>query len=380
MSDPNFASEERWLRGAIRAEEAALPVRLRPAELGRRWAVRRRWRIVRRLELGAAAVVIAAVGLGAIWSFAHQGQPLVIQPPIAGPVSPAVAGPVYATATFATGPGLSVGRATLTLSQPRSASASFDVGCGWSVRGHVVGLSIGKQQIGGDYPFLRWKMAFGPKYQIEIVEPDQSTFTGRAADYASQAAADGRSGSITFTDLTLNTGDPSTAPRRSGTFTWTCQQPATLGAAGTSLPSPVVDEQGVPALWILQNGSPVRRAVTGCPVHLDLPGSALSASCSTADWWASLESMNSTLEVAAGDSLAFALDGWTVTSADVVAMHVAGASQASPVVGLHPILGGGTVTFSPPGPGDWYVHFTVEAARDDGSTLQAEYAYPISVP
>ena len=87
MSDPNFASEERWLRGAIRAEEAALPVRRRPAELGRRWAVRRRWRIVRRLELGAAAVVIAAVGLGAIWSFAHQGQPLVIQPPMAPPQS-----------------------------------------------------------------------------------------------------------------------------------------------------------------------------------------------------------------------------------------------------------------------------------------------------
>ena len=99
----------------------------------------------------------------------------------------------------------------------------------------------------------------------------------------------------------------------------------------------------------------------------------------TADWWASLESMDSTLGVAAGDSLASVLDGWTVTSADVVAMRVAGASQASPVVGLHPILGGGTVAFSPPGPGDWYVHFTVEAARDDGSRLQAEYAYPISV-
>jgi hypothetical protein len=47
---------------------------------------------------------------------------------------------------------------------------------------------------------------------------------------------------------------------------------------------------------------------------------------------------------------------------------------------LKPILGNGAVAFSPPGPGSWYVHFTVEAARDDGSTLQAEYAYPITAP
>jgi hypothetical protein len=48
-------------------------------------------------------------------------------------------------------------------------------------------------------------------------------------------------------------------------------------------------------------------------------------------------------------------------------------------VGLNPIIGNGAVAFSPPAPGSWYVQFMIEAARDDGSWLAAEYAYPITV-
>ncbi len=163
------------------------------------------------------------------------------------------------TETFPTGPGLSLGRASLSLSEPKSPTASFDIGCTWSVRGHVMGLSIGKQVIGGEYVFVRWKLALGPQYEIEFVEPDQTTFIGLGGNYSSTAATDGHTGTITFTNLTLNSGNPSTAPRRSGVFTWTCDLPTTLGNAAPPLPSPIVDENGVPVLWIIQNGTPVRR-------------------------------------------------------------------------------------------------------------------------
>jgi hypothetical protein len=377
MSDP-ISREESWLRGALRAEEATLPVRLRPEDLGRRWGERRRRRTVRRVGLAAAAMVVVAVGLGAMWAMGQRGNPIESQPVVAGPIS----GPISYTQTPATGPGLSVGRATLTLSQPKSSPGSFAVGCIWSVSGHVVGLSIGKQQVGGESLFVRWKLAAGPKYQIELVEPDQTIFVGLAGNYASQATADGLSGSISFTDLTLNAGDPATAPRRSGTFTWTCERAAKLGQAAPTLGSPTA-ENGVPTLWIVQNGTPTRRTLTGCPIDLRTVANTVTTSCATANWWEPLRSLNSTLEVAPGDSLAFALDGWTVTSANVVAMPASsagGPSVNSPLVDLRTVLGNGVVDFSPPGGGDWFVHFTVEAAKDDGSTLDAEYSYPISVP
>jgi hypothetical protein len=50
---------------------------------------------------------------------------------------------------------------------------------------------------------------------------------------------------------------------------------------------------------------------------------------------------------------------------------------------LNPVIGSGAVAFSPPlsypAPDCWYVQFTIEAARDDGSRLAAEYAYTITV-
>jgi hypothetical protein len=251
------------------------------------------------------------------------------------------------------------------------------------VRGDMVGLMIGKQAIGDDYPYIRWRPAPGPKYRIEIVEPDQTKFSGGDSNYTSQTAPDGHTGSIAFTNLVLNSGDPSTAPRRSGTFTWACDQATSLGSPAPSLPSPAVDERGVPALWIIDSGSPVRRALTGCPIDLTTAAGHFAASCATNNWWEPLQSLDSTLDVAQGDSLAFALDGWTVTSADVVASS---SSSASPpgtfpngLVGLNPIIGNGAVAFSPPAPGSWYVQFMIEAARDDGSWLAAEYAYPITV-
>jgi len=370
MSDPILTREERWLRGALRAEGETLPLRVEAGDLRRRWGERRRGRVVRRLELVAAVAAVLVVGLA--WRPWQADRLLTV-----------ISGPINVQWQPPTGPGLSAGRASLSLSEPQSAPASFVIGCGWSVRGHVVGLTIGKQDVGSDYFFVRWKLALGPQYQIELVNPDdQTSFIGLAGNYTSQAAADGSSGSIVFTNLTLNSGDPSTASRRSGTFTWTCEQPATLGRPAPSLPSPTVDEQGVPALWILQNGTPVRRALTGCPLSVTTPERALAASCATTNWWEPLQSLDSALEVAPADGLAFALDGWTVTSAEVVASHSSSTpgSFENPLMGLKPILGNGEVAFSPPGPGIWYVHFTVEAARDDGSTLQADYAYPIMVP
>lgn len=381
MSDPILTSEERWLRGALRAEEDSLPVRLGPEDLHRRWLGRRRQGLARRLGLLAAAVAVVAVGLGATWSMWPWGKPLAVQPPIDGPSS-VVAGPISVTQTPVAGPGLSAGQATLTLTAPKAAPSSFAVGCIWSVSGHVVGMTVGKQVIGGEYLFVHWKPYLGPQYQIELVQPDQTSFIGLGGNYTSQATADGRSGSLSFTDLILNSGDPSTAPRRSGTFTWTCEHAATLGRPAPTLLSPTADENDVPVLWILQNGAPTRRALTGCPISVTTPSVGFATSCATSDWWKPLESLNSTLEVEPGDSLAFALDGWTVTSAAVEAARTSlpAGSFENPLVDLHPTLGSGAVSFSPPGTGNWYVHFTIEAARDDGSTLQAEYGYPISVP
>lgn len=373
MSDPILTSEERWLQAALRSEGDTLPLRVEAGDLRRRWSERRRGRIVRRLGLVAAVASVAVVALALTWRPGQQDKPPLV----------AMGGLINVPWQPPTGPGLSAGRATISLTQPQSATSSFVIGCGWSVHGHLVGLTIGKQAIGKDYLFVRWKLALGPQYQIELVNPDdQTSFIGTAGNYTSQAAVDGSSGSIVFTDLTLNSGDPSTAPRRSGTFTWTCEQPATLGRTAPSLPSPTVDEQGVPALWILQNGTPVRRALTGCPITLTTPDRSLAASCATSNWWEPLQSLNSTLEVASGDSLAFALDGWTVTSADVVAAHSSSypGSFENPLWDLKPILGNGAVAFSPPGPGNWAVHFTIEAARDDGSRLEAQYAYSITVP
>ena len=373
MSDPILTSEERWLRSALRAEGETLPVRVEAGSLRRRWGERHRSRSVRRLGLVTTVAAVAVVTLALAW---HPWQP-------DNPLLVAMGGGINGQSQPPTGPGLSAGRATISLTQPQSATSSFVIGCGWSVHGHLVGLTIGKQAIGKDYLFVRWKLALGPQYQIELVNPDdQTSFIGTAGNYTSQAAADGYSGSIVFTDLTLNSGDHSTAPRRSGTFTWTCEQPATLGRPAPSLPSPTADEQGVPALWILENGTPARQALTGCPITLTTPDRSLAASCATSNWWEPLRSLNSAFEVASGDSLAFALDGWTVTSADVVASHSSSTpgSFENPLMDLKPILGNGAVAFSPPGPGIWYVHFTIEAARDDGSTLEAEYAYPIMVP
>jgi hypothetical protein len=330
-------------------------------------------------------MVVIAVGLGAIWTFGHHENAFTANAPI-GP-SPMIAGPVSVTETFPTGPGLSVGRATLYLSEPKSPTASFDVGCTWSAHGHVIALSIGKQVIGGEYLFVRWKLALGPQYEIELIQPDQTSFIGVGGNYASQAAADGRSGTITFTNLTLNTGDPSTAPRRSGVFTWTCDPPATLGNAAPPLPSPIVDEHGVPILWIIQNGTPVRRAFASCPIELNAPGGGFGTSCATSNWWNSLAPADPVFKVGAGDSLGLALDGWTVTSAQALALPAAaggpagsGPTMDAPLQDLHAVLGNGVVTFSLPGSGSWYLHFIVEAATDDGSTLSAEYSYPITVP
>ena len=111
---------------------------------------------------------------------------------------------------------------------------------------------------------------------------------GLGGNYASEAATDGQTGTITFTNLTLNSGDASTAPRRSGVFTWTCDRPATFGNAAPPLPSPIVDEHGVPVLWIIQNGAPVRWAFASCPIELNAPGGGFGTSCVTNNWWNSL--------------------------------------------------------------------------------------------
>ena len=219
---------------------------------------------------------------------------------------------------------------------------------------------------------------------------------GPPGSSVSQAAADGSSGTINFTDLALETGDPLsalTAPRHSGTFTWTCWQPFFgLGSPAPSLPSPTVDAQGVPTLWILRNGLPVRRALTGCPIDLLTAEFHLTTSCATSNWWEPLQSLDSEFVVGPGDRLAFALDGWTVTHADVTAANVAAAGNPGPAGpgdcscscganwSLYPVVGNGAVTFSTPEMCDVYVKFTVKAARDDGSTLEAEYAYLIAVP
>jgi hypothetical protein len=302
-----------------------------------------------------------------------------LTPPPAGPI---IAGPVSAGPSFANGPGLSTGRATLSITLPEAVTSSFEVGCSWSATGHVVGLLIGKQEIGSDFPFLRWKVAPGPKYQIELVEPDQTSFIGGDGDYISQASSDGHSGSIAFTNLVLNSGDPSTAARRSGTFTWTCDPAASLGQPAPLLPSPTVDEHGVPTLWIIHNGKPERQALTGCPIDLRTPTYSSAASCATSDWWERLPALSSALDVTPGDSLAFALDGWTITLANVQAAESTspGGTSSNPMLDLRPLLGNGAVAYSPPGSGVWYVHFIVEASKDDGSSLHAEYAYAIRVP
>jgi hypothetical protein len=384
MSDPIDAGDERRLRDALHAEVEALPLRLRPEDLGRRWEARSRGRIVRRLRLVAAVLVVAVVGLATAWSLVwsigtHGTSAVPLTPPPAGPI---VAGPVSAGPAFANGPGLSTGRATLSITQPEAATSSFEVRCSWSMTGHVLGLLIGKQAIGSDFPFLRWKVAPGPKYQIELVEPDQTTFIGSDSDYSSQASADGHSGSITFTNLVLNSGDPSTPPRRSGMFTWTCDPASSLGNPAPSLPAPTEDEHGVPTLWIIHNGKPARQALIGCPIDLRTPIYSSAASCATSDWWALLPSLNSALEVASGDSLAFALDGWTVTLAAVGAAQSSSppGTSGNPMFDLRPTLGNGAVAFSPPGSGVWYVHFIVDASKDDGSSLHAEYSYAIKVP
>ena len=55
----------------------------------------------------------------------------------------------------------------------------------------------------------------------------------------------------------------------------------------------------------------------------------------------------------------------------------------NPLAVLNSVIGSGAVAFSPPlsypAPDCWYVQFTIEAARDDGSRLAAEYAYTITV-
>ncbi len=92
MSDPTLSEEERRLRDALRAEEEILPVRLTPADLERRSGERRRHRLVRRVELVVAAVVVIAVGLGAIWTFEHQGNTLTASEASVAP-SAMIAGP-----------------------------------------------------------------------------------------------------------------------------------------------------------------------------------------------------------------------------------------------------------------------------------------------
>jgi hypothetical protein len=388
MSDPTLSQEERRLRDALRAEEESLPVRLVPADLERRSAERRRHRLVRRVELLLAAIVVLVIGVGGIWVLGHRGDAFTASeasiapsPTIAGPIS----GPVSVVETFPTGPGLSLGRASLSLSDPKSPTASFAIGCTWSVSGHVMGLSIGKQVIGGEDVFVRWKLALGPQYEIELVEPDQTTFIGLGSNYVSQATPDGHNGAIAFTNLTLNSGDPSTAPRRSGIFTWTCDEPATPASSAPPLPSPIFDGNGVPVLWIIQNGTPVDRAFASCPIELNASSGGFGMSCVTNDWWNSPGPADPVFKVGSGDSLGIALAGWTVTSAQVLALPAAaggpmgtGPTVDDPLQDLHPVLGNGVVTFSTPELGSWYVHFVVEAAMDDGSTLSAEYTYPIT--
>jgi hypothetical protein len=351
---------------------------------------RRRARVTRRLQLVAVIAIVTVVGLGAAWSIAqHDQAPAASSERPPAVTAPAIAGPISAVASPETGPGLSAGRATLTLSTPPAATSSFAIGCRWSVSGHVLGLAIGKEPVGSDYPFLRWKLIPGPKYQLEIVEPDQSSFVGGNGDYASQAASDGSSGSIAFTKLVLNSGDPSTAARRTGTFTWTCEQAPSLGAPAPPLPSPAVDAESVPVLWILRNGVPASRVLSGCPIELTTPKGSLASSCATANWWALPASVKTAFEPAPGDSLSFALDRWTVTSAQVVALPAAaegpggsGPSIDHPLVDLPTVLGNGAVAFSQLelGAGTWYVQFNIEASMDDGSSLTAEYSYPITIP
>jgi hypothetical protein len=331
--------------------------------------------MVRRVQLVVVLALVAVVASGAAWSIvALHGQPLAVS-------SASIAGGVSVTPSPVTGPGMSSGQATLSLTQPESATSSFGVGCSWSPTGHVVGLAIGKQVIGNDYPFIRWSLTPGPKYEIELVEPDQTSFIGAAGNYASQAAADGHTGSITFTNLVLNSGDPSTAPRRSGTFSWTCEQAASLGNPAPSLPSLGVDEEGVPALWIIENGVPVRAAFTSCPVELTTPAGSFAERCATSNWWEPLALLKSALAVPPGASLAFAIDGWTITSAQVVASLSTSTpgSVDNPLQDLHAVLGNGAVPFSTPATGSWYVHFTLEAATDAGSTLDAEYSDWITI-
>jgi hypothetical protein len=374
VSDSFDPRAERSLRDALQAEVETVPVLLQPSELETRWAGRRRAGSVRRMQFVAIGVIAAVVALGATWSIIPHGSAAAdLTAPPAGPVR-------AAPRVFPTGPGLSTGRASLTLSEPHKIGSSFQIGCTWSLSGHVLGLAIGKQQIGNDMPYVRWQTIPGPRYQVELVEADQSTYVGSPESYKSQATADGHSGTITFTKLMLNSA--ASTPPRSGSFTWDCDNATALGVAGPSLPAPVVDDQGIPVLWILRNGQPERRAFTGCPTTLDSPAGSVASSCATSDWWQSPQLLDPALKTNFGDRLAFALGGWTVTRSEVWAVKSSspGGTVANPEESLDPVLGNGAVAFSAPGTGSWFVHFIVEASKDDGSSLRAECASLITVP
>lgn len=390
MSDSFDPMDERSIREALRAEVETLPVWLAPGDLNDRWAKRRQRRSVRMVQFVTLAVVVAVVALGATWSIIPHGSTAAdLTAPPAGPavVGPPHAGGVSVQPSFPAGPGLSTGRASLTLSEPQNVGVSFQIGCTWSATGHVVGLAIGKQQIGSDMPYVRWQTLPGLRYEIELVEADQSSYVGGPESYTSQAAVDGHSGTITFTNLMLNSGASTPAPGfgrapRSGSFTWDCDSATALGTAGPSLPAPVVDDQGIPVLWIIRNGQPERRAFTGCPITLDSPAGSVASSCATSDWWQTAQLLGPALTTNSGDRLAFALGGWTVTRSEVWAVKSSspGGTVANPAESLDPVLGSGAVAFSAPGTGSWFVHFIIEASEDDGSSLRAEYAFTITVP
>ena len=183
-------------------------MRLRPEDLGRRLGGRRRKRMVRRLQLVAAVVVVAAVGLGAAWSIAQHVKPLAVSSaPISGPVnvtpspatgSPWVNGLVGVTPSPAVGPGLSSGRAT----RPWSAQvATLDVHGRLRLERFRPcrrdDLWASRTSAGSACPYVG-ASAPGPMYQIQLVQPDQTSFSGSAANLASQASADRHSGSIAF--------------------------------------------------------------------------------------------------------------------------------------------------------------------------------------
>ncbi len=369
---------ERRLTRALQAEAGELTVRLDATDLETRWAARRGGATRFRNVFAACAVLaIVAVGFGWYGRFGNR-------------VLNGSAGPIGGSSSSSMPAGLSTGQATLALTVPAKSSIDFDVKCVWSAGRRVVAISSGKQQIAGEEDTVLWQYRPGPRYEVQLQRDDGTVFGFTPSDpgsnYSSHVDADGRSGTITFKDLVLWSGDSATAPTRSGTFTWQCRAPL-IAASPASVPSGHADSLDVPQLWVIGQGAPAFQTETGCPVTVEGHGTTAAGSCAYASWWESLKVSAYRYSLPAGSTFSLALDRWTITHAsvrairatDAEALPVGAAPPDAMVVVLGDQLGPSVAIRAPQETGVWYVVFDLEAAQDGGAFLSGRYEVAIEV-